>query len=366
SAVVPQCALPAVCVLSQPHFSACPPPEPVDRPPVLLIANSQNILATYLSGAPVPNITPTSAKQTTAMDFNYIEDTVCWVHVGDSASQTILKCAKIPNLKGFVEERSINISLSLHRECSPCCASGRAPPAWLPSCMAPLLHGSPPPSPFWLFPSSSPLVISGERCGFFAQIHTEGNGSVGLGWVPAWCYGGSSSPHFLFSFWPRVPLASFPTPSGDCVNPDPKCAPSGGRESEGGGGLVWWAAARPPIGVCCSQPAALLGFLCSALRWEMERRGRREPTGSQQSAAIPPTPPFGLPVCAHVVQAAGMDGAVCIYRVRPHPPLPQPEIKQEGPSCASHPQLGALSSASLCSVLPCSSVGSLRSVRQRG
>lgn len=84
---------------------------------MLLIANSQNILATYLSGAPVPNITPTSAKQTTAMDFNYVEDTVCWVHVGDSASQTILKCAKIPNLKGFVEERSINISLSLHREC---------------------------------------------------------------------------------------------------------------------------------------------------------------------------------------------------------------------------------------------------------
>lgn len=86
---------------------------------MLLIANSQNILATYLSGAPVPNITPTSAKQTTAMDFNYIEDTVCWVHVGDSASQTILKCAKIPNLKGFVEERSINISLSLHRELLP-------------------------------------------------------------------------------------------------------------------------------------------------------------------------------------------------------------------------------------------------------
>lgn len=93
---------------------------------MLLIANSQNILATYLSGAPVPNITPTSAKQTTAMDFNYVEDTVCWVHVGDSASQTILKCAKIPNLKGFVEERSINISLSLHRECP-------LPPG-LPSC----------------------------------------------------------------------------------------------------------------------------------------------------------------------------------------------------------------------------------------
>nr|XP_026654669.1 low-density lipoprotein receptor-related protein 1-like [Zonotrichia albicollis] len=104
--------------LLQPDNRSCKAKnEPVDRPPVLLIANSQNILATYLSGAPVPNITPTSAKQTTAMDFNYVEDTVCWVHVGDSASQTILKCAKIPNLKGFVEERSINISLSLHREC---------------------------------------------------------------------------------------------------------------------------------------------------------------------------------------------------------------------------------------------------------
>ncbi|KAK2516454.1 Lrp1 [Columba guinea] len=101
--------------LLQPDNRSCKAKnEPVDRPPVLLIANSQNILATYLSGAPVPNITPTSAKQTTAMDFNYVEDTVCWVHVGDSASQTILKCAKIPNLKGFVEERSINISLSLH------------------------------------------------------------------------------------------------------------------------------------------------------------------------------------------------------------------------------------------------------------
>lgn len=116
------------------------PPEPVDRPPVLLIANSQNILATYLSGAPVPNITPTSAKQTTAMDFNYVEDTVCWVHVGDSAPQTVLKCAKIPNLKGFVEERSINISLSLHRECplplGPCSQSCSPSPRPLPTARA--------------------------------------------------------------------------------------------------------------------------------------------------------------------------------------------------------------------------------------
>uniref|UniRef100_A0A8D2LBK3 Prolow-density lipoprotein receptor-related protein 1 n=1 Tax=Varanus komodoensis TaxID=61221 RepID=A0A8D2LBK3_VARKO len=101
--------------LLQPDHKSCKAKnEPVDRPPVLLIANSQNIMATYLNGGSVPNIIPTSTKQTTAMDFNYVTDTVCWVHVGDSSFQTILKCAKIPNLKGFVEERTINISLSLH------------------------------------------------------------------------------------------------------------------------------------------------------------------------------------------------------------------------------------------------------------
>lgn len=85
---------------------------------MLLIANSQNILATYLSGAPVSTITPTSTRQTTAMDFSYANETVCWVHVGDSAAQTQLKCARMPGLKGFVDEHTINISLSLHREWS--------------------------------------------------------------------------------------------------------------------------------------------------------------------------------------------------------------------------------------------------------
>ena len=83
---------------------------------MLLIANSQNILATYLNGAQVSTITPTSTRQTTAMDFSYANETVCWVHVGDSAAQTQLKCARMPGLKGFVDEHTINISLSLHRE----------------------------------------------------------------------------------------------------------------------------------------------------------------------------------------------------------------------------------------------------------
>lgn len=94
----------------------CCLPVPVDRLPVLLIANSQNIQATSLSGTTIHSLLSTSTKQTTAMDFVYAEETVCWIHVGDSPASTHLKCAKIPNLKSFTEERVINISLSLHRE----------------------------------------------------------------------------------------------------------------------------------------------------------------------------------------------------------------------------------------------------------
>lgn len=96
-------------------FTRSVPPEPVDRLPVLLIANSQNIQATSLSGTIVHSLLSTSTKQTTAMDFVYTEETVCWIHVGDAPAATHLKCAKIPNLKSFAEERVINISLSLHR-----------------------------------------------------------------------------------------------------------------------------------------------------------------------------------------------------------------------------------------------------------
>lgn len=91
---------------------------PVDRLPVLLIANSQNIQVTSLSGTTVHSLLSTTTKQTTAMDFLYAEETVCWIHVGDTPSSTHLKCARIPNLKSFTEERIINISLSLHRECN--------------------------------------------------------------------------------------------------------------------------------------------------------------------------------------------------------------------------------------------------------
>ncbi|MCJ8744680.1 hypothetical protein PDJAM_G00121580 [Pangasius djambal] len=106
--------------LAQPDNRSCKAKNvPVDRLPVLLIANSQNIQATSLSGASSSSLY-TSTKQTTAMDFLYKQEMVCWIHVGDTPSGTQLKCAKIPGLKSFTDERVINISLSLHHfdECT--------------------------------------------------------------------------------------------------------------------------------------------------------------------------------------------------------------------------------------------------------
>ncbi|XP_062895316.1 low-density lipoprotein receptor-related protein 1-like [Mobula hypostoma] len=101
--------------LLQPDNKSCKAKnEPVDRPPILLIANSQTIIASNLQGVSISFVNPVRTKQTTAMDFIYAKETVCWVHVGDTASESRLKCAKITNLKGFSEERTINITLSVH------------------------------------------------------------------------------------------------------------------------------------------------------------------------------------------------------------------------------------------------------------
>uniref|UniRef100_A0A4W5QI25 LDL receptor related protein 1 n=1 Tax=Hucho hucho TaxID=62062 RepID=A0A4W5QI25_9TELE len=100
--------------LPQPDNRSCKAKnDPVERNSVLLIANSQNIQATSLSGTTI-SLLSTTTKQTTAMDFLYAQERVCWIHVGDSPASTHLKCAKIPNLKSFTDEKVINISLSLH------------------------------------------------------------------------------------------------------------------------------------------------------------------------------------------------------------------------------------------------------------
>ena len=82
---------------------------------MLLIANLHDIRCTSLSGSTsrLPSIT---TKQTMAMDFVYALEMVCWIDVGDTAATTQLKCANIPDLKVLGDVRTINISLSLHRE----------------------------------------------------------------------------------------------------------------------------------------------------------------------------------------------------------------------------------------------------------
>lgn len=126
-----KCVTGALCIIiprlydspsSPPHnvcFSSSLPPSPsavpVDRLPMLLIANLQDIRCTTLSGSTsrLPSI---STKQTMAMDFIYANETVCWIDVGDTPAATQLKCASIPDLKTVTNTRTINISLSLHRE----------------------------------------------------------------------------------------------------------------------------------------------------------------------------------------------------------------------------------------------------------
>lgn len=98
-------------------LSACPPPtpEPVDRLPMLLIANLHDIRCTTLSGS-LSRLHAITTKQTMAMDFIYADETVCWIDVGETPAATHLKCASIPDLKSVTNIRTINITLSLHRE----------------------------------------------------------------------------------------------------------------------------------------------------------------------------------------------------------------------------------------------------------
>ncbi|XP_063064253.1 low-density lipoprotein receptor-related protein 1 isoform X3 [Engraulis encrasicolus] len=99
--------------LAQPDNRSCKAKNaPTDRPPILLIANSQSIQATTLNQQQTTFSVTT--KQTMAMDFLYAEDTVCWIHMGDGPATTLLKCGKIQNVKSFTDIRVVNISLSLH------------------------------------------------------------------------------------------------------------------------------------------------------------------------------------------------------------------------------------------------------------
>ncbi|MGH0132653.1 UNVERIFIED_CONTAM: hypothetical protein FKN15_051430, partial [Acipenser sinensis] len=86
--------------------------EPTDRPPVLLIVSSEGIAATYLNGTTVPTQNSLHSNGALTLDFNYDEESVCWVTAVESTSQ--LRCAKMTKLKGFSEEREIRTAQNLH------------------------------------------------------------------------------------------------------------------------------------------------------------------------------------------------------------------------------------------------------------
>ncbi|XP_041117281.1 low-density lipoprotein receptor-related protein 1B-like [Polyodon spathula] len=87
--------------------------EPTDGPPVLFIVSSESIAVTYLNGTTVPTQNSLHISGTLTLDFNYDEESVCWVTAVESTSQ--LQCAKMTKLKGFSEEREIRTAQKLHR-----------------------------------------------------------------------------------------------------------------------------------------------------------------------------------------------------------------------------------------------------------
>nr|XP_015214111.1 PREDICTED: low-density lipoprotein receptor-related protein 1B isoform X2 [Lepisosteus oculatus] len=85
--------------------------EPNDRPPVLLIANSENIAIASLTGNTVPDLRPVITNGTVTLDFSYSKESICWVTTPEYNSQ--LRCAKMTKLKGISEEQGIRMGQNL-------------------------------------------------------------------------------------------------------------------------------------------------------------------------------------------------------------------------------------------------------------
>ncbi|XP_048808618.1 low-density lipoprotein receptor-related protein 1B isoform X3 [Lagopus muta] len=86
--------------------------EPADRPPLLLIANSETIEVLHLNGSKVSARTPIKGSSILTLDYSYREDTICWIESRDLASQ--LKCAKITKAGKLTDEWIINVVQYLH------------------------------------------------------------------------------------------------------------------------------------------------------------------------------------------------------------------------------------------------------------
>lgn len=90
-------------------------PEPTDRPPMLLIANSETIEVFYLNGSKMATLTSVNGNEIHALDFIYNEDMICWIESRESSNQ--LKCIQITRTGRLTDEWTINILQSFHSKC---------------------------------------------------------------------------------------------------------------------------------------------------------------------------------------------------------------------------------------------------------
>lgn len=86
--------------------------EPNDRPPILLIANSETIEVLHLNGSKVSTQSSVKGTGIHTLDFIYNEDIICWIELRESSSQ--LKCIKITKTGQLTDEWIISIAQYLH------------------------------------------------------------------------------------------------------------------------------------------------------------------------------------------------------------------------------------------------------------
>lgn len=90
-------------------------PEPTDRPPMLLIANSETIDIFYLNGSKMATLTSVNGKEIHTLDFIYNEDMICWIESRESSNR--VKCIQITRTGRLTDEWTVNILQSFHSEC---------------------------------------------------------------------------------------------------------------------------------------------------------------------------------------------------------------------------------------------------------
>ncbi|XP_072818168.1 low-density lipoprotein receptor-related protein 1B-like [Vicugna pacos] len=99
--------------LVQPDNRSCKAKnEPTDRPPMLLIANSQTIEVFYLNGSKMATLSSVNGKEIHTLDFIYSEDVICWIESIESSNQ--LKCIQMTKTERLTDEWAINILQSFH------------------------------------------------------------------------------------------------------------------------------------------------------------------------------------------------------------------------------------------------------------